>query len=84
VCGDLNELPGAPAWQVLERAAGRDPAPDAGPTFPAHQAHARVDVVFVDAGLHVSAYGDGGADPADVARASDHLPVVVDLTPTGG
>jgi endonuclease/exonuclease/phosphatase family metal-dependent hydrolase len=81
VCGDLNELPGAPAWQVLERAAGRDAAPDAGPTFPAEHAHARVDAVFVDAGLCVSGYDDGSADVADVVRASDHLPVVVDLTP---
>jgi endonuclease/exonuclease/phosphatase family metal-dependent hydrolase len=82
VCGDYNELPGAPTWQVLERAAGRDPAPDAGPTFPAERAHARVDAVFVDAGLSVASYGDGSADGPDVVRASDHLPVVVDLAPT--
>jgi endonuclease/exonuclease/phosphatase family metal-dependent hydrolase len=83
VCGDLNEPPGAPAWRLLEHAAGRDPAPDAGPTFPAGRAHTRLDAVFVGAGLDVLGYGDGGAEPADVVRASDHLPVVVDLTPTG-
>jgi endonuclease/exonuclease/phosphatase family metal-dependent hydrolase len=83
VCGDLNEPPGAPAWRLLEHAVGRDPAPDAGPTFPAGRAYTRVDAVFVGAGLDVLAYGDGGADPADVVRASDHLPVVVDLAPTG-
>jgi endonuclease/exonuclease/phosphatase family metal-dependent hydrolase len=81
LCGDLNELPGAPAWRLLEHAAGRDPAPDAGPTFPAGRPHSRVDAVFVGAGLAVTGYGDGGADPADVVRASDHMPVVVDLTP---
>jgi endonuclease/exonuclease/phosphatase family metal-dependent hydrolase len=79
VCGDLNERPDAPAWRTLERAAGGDPAPDAGPTFPAERAHTRVDAVFVDPGLQVVAYGDGGADMADVVRATDHLPVVVDL-----
>jgi hypothetical protein len=41
-----------------------------------------VDAVFVGAGLRVLCYGDGGAEPADVVRATDHVPVVVDLGPT--
>jgi endonuclease/exonuclease/phosphatase family metal-dependent hydrolase len=84
ICGDLNEVPGAPAWRLLERAAGRDPAPDAGPTFPAGRADKRMDAVFVGAGLDVVAYGDGGTDPADVVRATDHHPVVADLRATPG
>jgi endonuclease/exonuclease/phosphatase family metal-dependent hydrolase len=81
ICGDLNEPPGSPAWRLLEHAAGRDPAPDAGPTFPAGRPHTRVDAVFVGPGVDVPDYGDGNADPGDVLRASDHVPVVVDLTP---
>jgi endonuclease/exonuclease/phosphatase family metal-dependent hydrolase len=82
VCGDLNEPPGAPAWRLLEHAAGCDPAPDAGPTFPAGRPHTRVDAVFVGPGLHVLRYGDGGAAAADVVYATDHMPVVVDLCGT--
>jgi endonuclease/exonuclease/phosphatase family metal-dependent hydrolase len=82
LCGDLNEVPGSPAWRVLAAAVGPDPAPDAGPTFPAGRADKRLDVVLVGAGLHVEAYGDGGADPDDVRRATDHVPVVADVRPT--
>ncbi|MGZ4654240.1 endonuclease/exonuclease/phosphatase family protein, partial [Oryzihumus sp.] len=81
LCGDLNEGPGSPAWRLLEAAVGPDPAPDAGPTFPAGRADKRLDVVLVGAGLCVLAYGDGGADPDEVERASDHVPVVADLAP---
>jgi endonuclease/exonuclease/phosphatase family metal-dependent hydrolase len=80
LCGDLNDVPGSPAWRIFEDALGDDPAPDAGPTFPAGRADKRLDVVLVGEGLRVEAYGDGGADPDDVARASDHMPVVADLT----
>ena len=79
LCGDLNEVPGSPAWRVLEAAVGPDPASDAAPTFPAGRADKRLDVVLVGAGLSVVAYGDGEADPDDVRRASDHVPVVADL-----
>jgi endonuclease/exonuclease/phosphatase family metal-dependent hydrolase len=81
LCGDLNDVPGSPAWRVLEVAVAPDPAPDAGPTFPATRADKRLDVVLVGAGLQVKAYTDGGADPEEVRRASDHLPVVADVVP---
>jgi endonuclease/exonuclease/phosphatase family metal-dependent hydrolase len=80
LCGDLNDVPGSPAWRILQDAVGPDPAPDAPPTFPAGRADKRPDVVLVGAGLLVEAYGDGGADPEDVRCASDHVPVVADLT----
>ncbi len=78
VCGDLNEPPGAPAWRELLTVAG-DPAPGAPPTFPAGREDVRMDVVLVGPGARVTAYGDGGADPADVVAATDHRPVVTDL-----
>jgi endonuclease/exonuclease/phosphatase family metal-dependent hydrolase len=84
LCGDLNESPGSPAWRILEDSVGPDPAPDAAPTFPAGRADQRPDVVLVGAGLKVEAYGDGGADPEDVRRASDHVPVVAVLAPYRG
>ncbi len=83
VCGDLNEAPGLPAWREL-LAVSADPAPDAAPTFPAGREHVRADAVLVGPGLRVTAYGDGGVDRADVAAASDHLPVVADLLPCPG
>ncbi len=78
VAGDLNEPPGAAAWRAWEELA-RDPRPAAGPTFPVGRAHVRADAVLVGAGLEVLAYGDGGADPEDVRRASDHVPVLAVL-----
>jgi endonuclease/exonuclease/phosphatase family metal-dependent hydrolase len=80
VCGDLNEAPGSPAWQELIPLAS-DPVPDAALTFPAGREHVRLDAVLVGAGLRVVRYGDGDADRADVAAATDHLPVVADLEP---
>ena len=82
VCGDLNEPPGGPAWRELTTVAS-DPAPGAGPTFPAGREHARLDAVLVGAGLRVVRYGDGDVDHADVLAATDHLPVVADLEPAG-
>jgi endonuclease/exonuclease/phosphatase family metal-dependent hydrolase len=81
LCADLNDVPGSPAWRVLEDAVGPDPAPGAAATFPAGRGDKRLDVVLVGAGLTVKAYGDGGADPEDVRRASDHEPVVADVVP---
>jgi endonuclease/exonuclease/phosphatase family metal-dependent hydrolase len=81
VAGDLNEPAGAPAWQVWEPLAG-DPCPDAAPTYPAHGPVHRLDAVLTGTSLRVDAYGDGGADPTDVRLASDHVPVVADLSPT--
>jgi endonuclease/exonuclease/phosphatase family metal-dependent hydrolase len=78
--GDLNDVPGSPAWRILEDAVGPDPAPHGGPTFPVGRADRRLDVILVGAGLRVDCYGDGDVDRDDADRASDHLPVVADLT----
>jgi endonuclease/exonuclease/phosphatase family metal-dependent hydrolase len=64
-------------------AAGLDDAP----TFPSAHPRARIDAVLVPPSVRVVGYAVGAAAlPGDVnpdllARASDHLPVVVDLLP---
>lgn len=76
VAGDLNEAPQAPAARLL--AAGRrDPGAVADePTFPAKAPRHRIDVVLVPGSLAATAQVLGGEQ---VARATDHRPVVVDL-----
>jgi endonuclease/exonuclease/phosphatase family metal-dependent hydrolase len=81
VAGDFNEPPGGPAWAVWGSLAA-DPCPGAGMTFPAGRADKRLDAVLAGPGLTVARYGDGGADPEEVRRASDHLPVVAVLHPS--
>jgi endonuclease/exonuclease/phosphatase family metal-dependent hydrolase len=78
VAGDLNEPENSPAWQVFARVVG-DPRPGAAPTFPAQAPHGRIDAILVSRGLEALTYDDGGADLADVRRASDHLPVIAVL-----
>lgn len=78
VAGDLNEEPGSPAWAVLADLAV-DPQPGAGPTFPARDPRRRIDAVLVSPALTLLRYGDGGTNPADVPRGSDHWPVVADI-----
>jgi len=75
VAGDLNEQPDGESWVRLGRHL-RDATTASGPTYPAAEPTARIDVVLV-AGL-----GSSNAEvvPGDAARrASDHLPVVVDV-----
>ncbi|HQY34727.1 endonuclease/exonuclease/phosphatase family protein [Actinotalea sp.] len=75
VAGDLNERPGGPSWDRLLRQL-RDATAASGPTYPAHEPRSRIDAVLV-AGLDAD-----GAEvvPGEAARrASDHLPVVVDV-----
>lgn len=78
VGGDLNEGPAGAAWDVL--AAGLDVVSDDRPTYPASRPQHRIDAIFSRG--HVSAT-PGDPDllqgmPLD--RATDHLPVWVDLT----
>lgn len=91
VAGDLNELSGGRAWTALSsrlpQVSGEEP------TFPARRPRLCIDAVFASRGVtarsaggSVSAPGDeDGRRPtavlpaADLAAASDHLPVWVDL-----
>ena len=76
VVGDLNELPGGPTWVRLTGEL-RDAVDPPRPTFTAARPRRRLDAVLVSPELHVisSQVPDGDA----ARRASDHLPVVVDL-----
>jgi endonuclease/exonuclease/phosphatase family metal-dependent hydrolase len=80
--GDLNEQPHQPAWRFL---AGRladcyavAPKGD-GPTFPAAGPAVRIDGVFAAREARVVSCGGVDAGIADLAGASDHLPVVAEL-----
>lgn len=79
VAGDFNEPPGAPSWQVFGDLVA-DHRPDAAATFPTRAPDRRIDAVLIGAGLDLIDYGDGGADPDLVRRASDHLPVLAVLS----
>lgn len=78
VVGDLNEEPGGPTWIRLTREL-RDAVDPPRPTFTARRPRRRLDAVLVSPEVGVA----GSTVPADEAtrRASDHLPIVVDLTP---
>jgi endonuclease/exonuclease/phosphatase family metal-dependent hydrolase len=81
VAGDLNDLPGSRTWERL--GVGLVDAWTAGGagdglTFSARRPRRRIDGVLASGGLRV----DAAQVPADgmVEQASDHRPVVVDLT----
>ncbi|GAT64933.1 endonuclease/exonuclease/phosphatase family protein [Planomonospora sp. ID91781] len=82
LAGDINEQAHQPAWRHL---TGRladcyavSPRGD-GLTFPARNPGKRIDAVFAVAGVSVVSCGGIEADPADLAAATDHLPVVAEL-----
>ena len=77
VAGDLNEGPQGQAWMTL---AGRlGVVTDDAPTFPASNPHHRIDAIFASPALTVVRSGPLALDAGDLAAASDHLPVWVDL-----
>lgn len=78
VLGDLNELPDGPAWARLTGVLV-DTAPTGGPTFPAVEPHQRIDAILVTPDLTFSA--PRVLEGPEVLVASDHRPLVVDLTP---
>lgn len=82
VAGDLNEHPGGPSWRALTGAGLHDVAGNGTPTFPAGEPRARIDAVFASGGKvrgRVVDLPTDGEGRARLARASDHLPVVVDV-----
>jgi len=89
IAGDLNEPPDGPAWAALGDGLA-DAAAQVGepaPTFTARRPSRRIDAVLVGPGVRVAAVWVPGAGAGtwpdvtseDLAAASDHLPVVVDL-----
>ncbi|MBN6057057.1 endonuclease/exonuclease/phosphatase family protein [Nonomuraea sp. RK-328] len=87
LCGDFNERADQPAWRyVAARLADCYPVAPRGDglTFPARSPQARIDVIFAGPGLRVRDCGGALADPADLAAASDHLPVVAEVESGAG
>lgn len=76
VLGDLNELPDGPSWRRLGMNL-RDLAAHAGPTYSATAPVKRIDAALGSRG--VTASGARVVSNDATARASDHLPVVVDV-----
>src|SRR6478672_7487514 len=80
VAGDVNDVPGSPVWQALAKnrqdafaVAGNGD----GFTSSAVEPRRRIDAAFVDKRLTVT--GARVLDGADVERATDHRPVLVEL-----
>lgn len=77
--GDLNEPPTGPAWALLRAAGLRDHGAGTWRTYPAVQPRARIDALLVRDATVRSHGAPADVDPALLARASDHLPVLVEL-----
>jgi endonuclease/exonuclease/phosphatase family metal-dependent hydrolase len=77
VLGDLNELPDGPAWVRLTGVLV-DTAPTGDPTFPSVQPTQRIDAILVTPDLTFSA--PRVLSGPEVHAASDHRPLVVELT----
>ncbi|ADB31887.1 Endonuclease/exonuclease/phosphatase [Kribbella flavida DSM 17836] len=82
--GDLNEEPGGPVWDRLAAEGLTDLGVDVGPTYHSDNPERRID------GAHLSPELSGrvipldtvaGVTRADLAAASDHLPLLIELTP---
>ncbi len=89
VAGDLNEDPGGPSWRRLTlhlHDVGRASAP----TFPASDPAHRIDAILISRaataqrvrvpGVDLDPEDRPGLRPEAVRRASDHLPVLADIT----
>jgi endonuclease/exonuclease/phosphatase family metal-dependent hydrolase len=73
VCGDLNEPPGGPAWQIFRAAGYGDFGRPDDLTFSSTNRRKRIDAVLVK-GADVLSYGVPEL-PSAYLRASDHCPV---------
>lgn len=82
LAGDINEQDDKATWRYIAARLSdcypRAPRGD-GRTFTARQPGKRIDGIFATAGLTVAWCGGVAADPADLAAATDHLPVVAEL-----
>lgn len=76
LAGDLNEGETGAAWRRL-RTGLTDTS--AAPTYPAHAPRHRIDAIFASPDLTVRTTGIPALPGSDLARASDHRPVLADL-----
>jgi len=79
LAGDLNEEPDGPVWKRLAAEGLADLGADAGPTYSSTNPHKRID------GAHLTPTLKGRIRPVpatteDLAAASDHLPILIELT----
>ncbi len=77
ICGDLNEDETGTAWQLIGEGLRLVSPPD--PTYPSFAPQRRLDVIFATPDLAVLPHAPLALDRDDLARASDHRPVWVDL-----
>ena len=77
--GDLNEEPDGAVWRRLARAGFSDHGSARSRTFPADDPKKRIDALLVRGNAEVLSHGIPDVDPALMAAASDHLPVVAAL-----
>jgi endonuclease/exonuclease/phosphatase family metal-dependent hydrolase len=76
VAGDLNEPPGAPAWQRLRRAGFLDHGDSSWKTFPSEEPRKRIDALLVRGSAQVVHHGDPGVAEENLVAGSDHRPVL--------
>ena len=82
IAGDVNEPPGGPVWKLAAETGLADITASGGSTFPAVHPRARIDAVWASAGLSVTRIdpADVGVDRELLVRASDHLPVLTEVS----
>lgn len=81
VAGDLNEGPNGRAWMAVAGRLGAVTGEEA--TFPARRPQHRIDAIFASADVTVALSAPTALDAVDLAVATDHLPVWVDLDLSG-
>jgi endonuclease/exonuclease/phosphatase family metal-dependent hydrolase len=79
LAGDLNEVPTGPSWERLRAAGFVDHGSAAWRTFPASAPDRRIDALLLRGAATVTHHGDPGVDPALLAAASDHRPVLAEI-----
>ena len=86
LAADMNEEANHPCWKQLSAIGLVDAAGgDATPTFPALGTRTRIDAIHVSPSLTVQRYAVGkaalpdGFDVSLLGKATDHLPVLVEL-----
>jgi endonuclease/exonuclease/phosphatase family metal-dependent hydrolase len=76
--GDLNDGPGGVAWRTLSEGMTDAGTGTGVPTFSCADPRYRIDALFVDPRIEVVRYQV--VDTPEARRASDHFPIVTDLT----